>query len=83
MSDVIISLLQLFSASGSDIRMFYTTIDSEQKLQYIAVSPAVNASTSAKVWFIGKLYYNGDGCMSRFIKLSTQQILDDKADFFP
>ena len=84
MTDVEIWALQQFSASGSDVRMFYTTILTDEKLEYIAVSPAIDAPTSAKCWFIGKLYYSGvTGCMLRFVKLSTQEILDSKGSLFP
>jgi len=83
MTDVEIWALQVFSAVGSDMRVFYKTIDSTKHIEYIGVTPAVNAATSAKVWFIGKLYYDVDGCMTRFIKLSTQQVLDDRVALFP
>ena len=84
MTDVEIWALQQFSASGSDVRMYYTTLLETQKLEYIAVSPAIDAGTDKKVWFIGKLYYEGTyGCMIRFVKLATQEILDDRGSLFP
>jgi hypothetical protein len=64
--------------------MYYTTILADEKMEYIAVSPAVGAPTSYKVWYIGKLYYSETtGCMIRFVKLSTQEILDNRASLFP
>jgi len=88
MTDVEIWALQQFSASGSDVRMYYTTmvIDtvSYQKLQYIAVSPSIDAPITSKAWYIGKLYYESTyGCMIRFVKLATQEILDDRGSLFP
>jgi len=83
MTDVEIWALQQFSASGSDVRMYYTTVGEDTKLEYIAVSPAIDAPTSAAAWYIGKLYYNGSGCMTRFVKLAIQNILDDRATLFP
>jgi hypothetical protein len=83
MIEVDIWALQLFSASGGDTRFFYTTIDSNKYIEYIGISPSINAPTSDKVWFIGKLYYDAEANVTRFVKLSTQQILDNRTSLFP
>lgn len=83
MTDVEIWALQQFSASGSDVRMSYTTVNSETVLEYIGVSPAIDAPTSGASWYIGKLYYDANACMIRFVKLATQGIWDNRALLFP
>lgn len=83
MTDVEVALLQQFSASGSDTRIFYTTIDAVDHIEYIGVSNSVDAPTSMARWFIMRLYYNASGCVTRCVKLSTQQILDDRVSLFP
>jgi len=83
MTDVEIWALQQFSASGSDVRMAYTTVGDDTKLQYIGVSPAIDAPTSAEAWYIGKIYYDKNGCMIRFVKLSIQKKWDDRGTIFP
>jgi len=83
MTDVEIWALQQFSATGSDVRMAYTTVGTDTKLQYIGVCPSIDAPTSGAHWYMGKLYYNGDGCMTRFVKFSTQKIWDDRGTLFP
>lgn len=74
-----------FSASGKDVRLFYGMVGtpSVKRLEYVGMSNAVNAATSAKVWFITKIEYDIDACPIRVRSLSTQQVLDDRASFFP
>ena len=83
MTDVEIWALQQFSASGSDVRMAYTTIGETSYLQYIGVSPAIDAGTDKEVWYIGKLYYNATPCMIRFVKLAVQKAWDNRGTLFP
>ena len=72
-----------FSASGKDVRLFYTLVSLKKVVEYIGVSNALNAPTSAKVWYITKVEYDSDPCVVRVRSLSTQEVLDNKASFFP
>jgi hypothetical protein len=73
----------LISGMGVDIRAFYTTIGTDSYIEYIGFTNALNAPTSAKCWFITKLQYDGSGNFVRARKLSTQEILDNRASLFP
>jgi hypothetical protein len=74
-----------FSASGKDVRIFYAMVGtpSVKRIEYVGVSNALNPPTSAKVWYITKLEYDSDACPIRARSLSTQEVLDDRATFFP
>lgn len=75
----------IFSKSGKEIRTTYTSVGSpaQNVIEYVGVTNAVNAPTSAEVWYITKLEYNGDGCLSRVRSLSVQKKWDDRASLFP
>lgn len=75
----------IFSASGKDVRIFYTTAGTPavKVIEYVGITNAVGAATSVPVWFISKLEYDATACVIRVRSLSTQKILDDRATFFP
>jgi hypothetical protein len=74
----------LISGTGVEIRAFWTTIATEDVIEYIGFTNAVNAPTSAKCWFVTKLEYDGTGKkFMRARKLSVQNVLDDRVSLFP
>lgn len=75
----------IFSASGKDVRIFYTTVGSpaEKVIEYVGLSNSVGAPTSDARWFITKLEYDGTADPVRVRSLSTQQVLDDRVSLFP
>jgi len=73
----------LISGTGVEIRAFWKTIGTDNVIEYIGFTHAINAPTSAKRWFITKLEYDGTAQFVRARKLSTQEILDDRVSLFP
>lgn len=73
----------IFSASGKEVRIAYTTINTKKVIEYVGVTNAVNAATSAPCWFITKLEYDADPCVIRSRSLSPQKAWDDRATLFP
>jgi hypothetical protein len=73
----------LISGTGVEIRAFWKTIGTDNVIEYIGFTNAVNAPTSAKCWFVTKLEYDGTAQFVRARKLSTQEILDNRVSLFP
>lgn len=73
----------IISGTGVEIRAFWKTIGTDNVIEYIGFTNAVNAPTSAKCWFVTKLEYDGTAQFVRARKLSTQEILDNRVSLFP
>lgn len=73
----------ILSGTGVEIRAFWKTIGTENVIEYIGFTNAVNAPTSAKAWYVTKLEYDGTAQFVRARKLSTQEILDNRVSLFP
>ena len=73
----------IFSSTGKEVRAYYTLAGLQNVIEYVGITNAINAATSAKVWFITKIEYDGNACFVRSRTLSTQQVLDDRATLFP
>lgn len=75
----------VFSASGKDVRIAYTTVGSpvQTVIEYVGVSAAMNGPTSADIWFITKLQYDAFGFVVRARSLSVKHPWDDRATLFP
>lgn len=73
----------IISGTGVEVRAFWKTIGTENVIEYIGFTNAVNAATSAKCWFITKLEYDGTAQFVRVRKLAVQNILDDRVSLFP
>lgn len=73
----------ILSGTGVEIRAFYKTIGTEDVIEYIGFTHAVNAPTSADCWFVTKLEYDGTAKFIRARKLSTRGVLDNRVSLFP
>lgn len=73
----------IFSASGKEVRIFYTTVGTEKVIEYVGLSNSPGVPTSAARWFITKLEYDGTADPVRIRGLSIQNVLDDRASLFP
>jgi hypothetical protein len=75
----------VFSASGKDVRIAYTTAGTpvQTVIEYVGVTAAVNGPTDAEIWFITKLQYDSSACCIRARSLSVKKKWDDRASLFP
>lgn len=75
----------MFSKAGKEIRLTYISVGSptQNVVEYVGVTNAIGAPTSAEVWYITRLEYDGTGCLNRARTLSVQKAWDDRASVLP